>query len=117
MTKKKASQNGQAHSKPEAVRLLIDWHVPEGLTTTFANHSIIQRDGDEYFISFFELTPPLIIGTDEERRAALNELGSVRATCVSRIALSKDAFIAFTKAIEKNNAEATSKANGDTDAE
>jgi len=74
----------------EGILIPIEYDVPQGLSSRFANYMTIQQDGHEFYLSFFEITPPLALGTPEQRREQLKELGSVKGTCVARIVFSAE---------------------------
>ncbi|MGI6375131.1 MAG: DUF3467 domain-containing protein [Anaerolineae bacterium] len=86
----------------EGHELPIEWYVPEGLQTVYANHLIVQHTEHEFVISFFSLVPPLLAGSEEERRAQLDSLVSVRAVCVGRVAVSPSRYPAFVQALRDN---------------
>ena len=74
--------------EPEpSVQVRIDWHIPEGTTSKFANHVLIQRTEDAVFLHFFELRPPIVFGSAEEQHSQLKVLGTVRADCVASIVM------------------------------
>jgi hypothetical protein len=80
-----------------AVNLPIEWHFPEGLKSNFANHMIVQQDDSDVFLSFFELQPPVI--TSAADAVGLKSRKSIRATCVSKVVISKARFPVFVNAL------------------
>jgi hypothetical protein len=89
-----------AQKKPKLFAIPIDWQFPEKLETKFANHLLVQFDQNEFYISFFEMIPPLLLGTDEEQKKILGSLKSIPAKCVSRIVVSKERMPSFIKALQ-----------------
>jgi len=71
--------------QPGQVALPIEWHFPEGLQSRYATNAVAQNGQFEVIISFFEAQLPLLLGQPEENKAQLEQLGSIRAECVSRI--------------------------------
>lgn len=65
--------------------LPIDWHFPEGLQARYATNIVAQNGQFEIIISFFEAQLPLLLGQPEDNRARLEQLGVIRAECVSKI--------------------------------
>lgn len=63
---------------------------PPEIQTRFANNFVIQHDEDNFFLSFFDAWIPIIIGTEEEKKAQLDALEKIDAKCVSRIVVSPD---------------------------
>lgn len=74
---------GQQLSRP----IPIDWDVPKELTTRLATHFVVQNTGHEVIVSFFEVYPPLLVGTPEEQHATFEAIAGVRAECVGRVAI------------------------------
>lgn len=63
---------------------------PENLETHFANHTVAQFDADYFILSFFQAWPPIIMGTEEEKKEQLGQLEEIEAKCVARIVLTLD---------------------------
>lgn len=82
--------------------LRIEWYAPEDLQTVYANHLVVQHTEHEFIVSLFSLVPPLITGSEQEKRAQLNSLESVRAVCVGRFAISPSRYPAFVKTLQDN---------------
>lgn len=72
-------------------RLSINWVYPPDITTRFANNFVVQNDSEQFFLSFFDIWMPMIIGeTDEEKQSHLNAMEKVDAKCVARIVMSPE---------------------------
>jgi hypothetical protein len=70
--------------------ITIEWYVPQDMTSRYATNFIIQHSPREFFLSFFEIEPPIILGSPEERVNHAKGITSIRAKCVSRIALTPE---------------------------
>lgn len=82
--------------------LPIEWHVPDNQQTRYATNMVVSHGESEFFIYFFEIRSPLIMGTPEEQAAAVEQLDSVRAECVARIAVPSAKMQSFIKALQTN---------------
>ena len=87
---------------PAGKSLPIEWHCPEGLVSRYANHIVVQHTEHEFYLSFFEIPPPLVVGAPEEQMARLAQMGAVRAECVARIVVSAQAFQAFVRVLQSS---------------
>jgi hypothetical protein len=85
-----SEETDQQQQESEEITLSIDWHVPEGLQSRYANNVLVQAGRFEFVISFFEVQLPLLAGSPEENKAKLQQMGSVRADCVSKIVIPPD---------------------------
>ena len=68
--------------------LNINWKVPESIQTLHATNVLIQQRGTEFHLQFFEVLPPIVVGTPQEQAQAYQEMESVDGICVARIVLS-----------------------------
>lgn len=89
-------------NKPALMRIPIKHVFPEDLISRYANNVVVQHTEKEFFISFFEALPPLVIGTPEERVALTEALEAVESKCVARIIISADMMPSFIKTLQDN---------------
>jgi hypothetical protein len=110
MVDKKKSSNGKdkgdkptkpAVPAPMGVALSanIEWHIPEGLASIYANQAAMQIGPTETFINFFEIHAPIFAGTPEQVREQASKLKTVKATCVARIVIAHEFFPIFAKSV------------------
>ena len=66
----------------------IKWVIPNEIRTDHATHLIVQQQGSEFTLLFFEVRNPIFTGTPQEQIAAMQRLENIEATCVSRIVMS-----------------------------
>jgi len=68
-------------------RKVVPVEFPEGVVAAYANNLTAQRDGRMILLLFSQVTPPIIIGTEEEKQKQIEELRSVKALPVARVAI------------------------------
>jgi len=68
--------------------LPIKWHIPDNLITRYSNNVVIQSNGAEFILSFFEVIPPILIGSPDDIQVNLEGVDSIPATCVARVVVS-----------------------------
>jgi hypothetical protein len=88
-----------ADQNTSRILLPIEWHVPDDLVTRYANNLLVQHTEHEFIVSFFEMLPPLAVGSPEEQAAQLQAIGAVRAECVARVVVSADRMASFVEAL------------------
>jgi hypothetical protein len=93
----------------QVVELPLEWHFPENLVTRYANNVVVQHGEHEFIISFFEVFPPILLGSPEETRTELDQIESVQANCVARIIIPWDRMPGFIKALQSNQDKFVSK--------
>jgi hypothetical protein len=72
-------------------KLSINWVYSPDIATRFANNFVVQHDSEQFFLSFFDIWMPMIVGeTDEEKQVQLNAMEKVDAKCVARIVMSPE---------------------------
>lgn len=95
--------------------LPIEFVVPESLKSRYAMNVIVQHDKHEFYISFFEVAPPILVGTTEERLAQIGKITSIRSECVARIIVSPERMGDFIGAMQTNYAKYQAKQEGQDD--
>lgn len=68
----------------------IKWVIPDSIRTDHATHVVLQQQGTEFILLFFELQGPILIGTPEEQLAAHNQLDFIEAKCVAKLVMSME---------------------------
>lgn len=80
----------------------LEWKFPEDLVSRYATNLVVQHTEHEFVISFFEVTPPVVLGEPEEVVSTIHQLQSVPATCVARIIVSPERLEDFIRVLEDN---------------
>ncbi len=75
---------------PGMISKQIKWIVPDSIGTTYATHLLVQQQGSEFRLFFFEAELPLITGTQEEQMQAYQDLPEVNARCVAKVVMTAD---------------------------
>ena len=102
MTNKKKTAKKKTTLQALERTIPVEWYTPDEIKTYHATDMTVSFTGHDFVVSFFELRPPLILGSVSERIAQSKEIKSVRKQCVSRIAVNVDRMPAFIKAFQTN---------------
>lgn len=86
----------------EGVNVPLDFHIPKDIISRYATNMTIQPGENEFIISFFEVIPPMLLGTPEERARKIKSLKEVRAECVARVIVAADKLPSFIEAMQTN---------------
>ncbi len=89
----------------------IEWHIPEDLISGYATNMVVQHSEQEYVLSFFELLPPIILGTPQELEK-LDTMSSVRAECIARIIVSAERMPKFIQVLQQTLERVAAKQEG-----
>lgn|GEM_PF-1532028 len=104
------SKDGNVKITEKAVALPFERHVPETITTQYANHFVIQAPtGEDFYLSFFEAVPPDTIDMPEDQ--IREKIKSIRATCIARIVVSRDLAARIVTAIQSTLGKAQARKN------
>lgn len=93
----------EAKSEQQAIQQIaipLEWHVSEQIKSSYADNVIVQTRKHDSIISFFETQLPPFAGTEDENRAFLEKLDSVRAECVGRIIVAPELLPEIIKALQ-----------------
>jgi len=80
----------------------LEWHIPDDLPSQLATNLVVQHTGHEFILSFFQVSPPFILGGMEEIKQQLADIESVRAECVARIVVAGTRMPGFVRALQSN---------------
>ena len=89
-----------ANKAPSSLQLPLQWHVPDDLVCRYATNMLVQQSEHEFIMWFFEAKMPPIVGTPDEIKTQLEQLGSIRADCVARITVAASRMPEFVKVLE-----------------
>jgi hypothetical protein len=88
----------------------IQWHFPDDIASRYATNLVVQHTEHEFSISFFEVRPPILLGSPEDIQAALQRVESVPAVCVARIIVAAERMPEFIRVLQDNLAQYQVKA-------
>jgi hypothetical protein len=84
--------------EPVARVLAIEW--PEAGVAAFANHLLAVTDSKLSYLTFCQISPPAVVGTQEEQRRQLELMKSIKAQPVARVIVSIDTLRDMTKVLQ-----------------
>lgn len=93
-------------------QLPIEWHYPEGLKTGYATNFIVQHTEHEFYLSFFDFPPPILLGSEEQKLEQLERLESVRPSAIARIAMTPDRMEELIEMLQDNLSKYREKHSG-----
>jgi hypothetical protein len=102
-------ENGQTVEE-EGVELVVELAEPNDLQTRFANHMIVTRGPYESFITFYEIQPPTILGSPEEKEKQKKALKSIQGKAVARVVVPNQVVPSIIRALEENEEKAKQRA-------
>jgi hypothetical protein len=102
-TKRSPKQKIQERAVP------MEWDFPEDVGSAYATNMLVQATEQEFFVSFFETRPPVILKPED-----IETIKSLRAECVARIIISPDRMAEFVKVLKQqlDNFNARKKSKG-----
>jgi hypothetical protein len=86
----------------DGTSIVVEYEVKKNTPRGYATNLIVQHTEHEFIISFFDFEPPLVIGSDEERREQVKKLGHLKAKCIARIMVSPGRMEEFINALKTN---------------
>jgi len=89
----------------------IEWHIPEGTVSRYATNMVVQHSEQEFILSFFELLPPIILGSPQELEK-LEMMSSVRAECIARVIVSTERIPKFIQVLQQTLERVVAKQEG-----
>lgn len=80
----------------------ISFQTPEGFRTLYATNLVVQHTLHEFIVTFFEVIPPLLIGTPEMKKQQLESVREINGTVLARIAVSASRMEEFVQVLSDN---------------
>lgn len=94
-----ARKRGTNEVKRVEVSKPLKWEVPEDLPVVWVNNFVVQHTQHEFILTFFQVTPPILIKPTPEDLEAVE---SVPARAIARIALTPRAMAQLLDVIREN---------------
>lgn len=82
----------------------INWHYPEGLKSVYSTHVVVQHTDHEFYVSFFDAPPPIVMGSPEELQSKLESIEEISISCVARVVISPERMPELIAILENNYA-------------
>lgn len=86
----------------EQIAVPLVYDVPPDMPAGFVTNMVVQHTPQEFIVSFFEVQPPILLGTPEENRVALSQMKSMTARCIGRYVISPDRMREFVEVLKRN---------------
>jgi len=78
----------------------VEW--PEFGMPECANQLLAAFDGNSIYLMFCQVSPPVIVGTQEDQQKQLDQIESIKALPVAQLAVPLDAFRAMLKVLQEH---------------
>jgi hypothetical protein len=88
----------------EMMEIKLRFAMPEGMPSRHAHHLIVQVTDFEVVLMFFEVQMPVLYGSEEQQKNILDEMGGLRAYCVSKISVPKALYPAMAAVMSRTAA-------------
>ena len=84
------------------IQLPIVYVGLEDVPILFGNHFIIQHEQNEFILTAGQLTPPILLGTPEERLEQAKKLSYVPVRVVARLGFTRQRLEELIEALQEN---------------
>jgi hypothetical protein len=86
----------------DETELSIVWEVPTGFPTHYATHLVAQHSDEDFTITFWDLRPPVLMGSPDEKSQQVKALKEVRPTALARIVVTPRRMREFVQVMQDN---------------
>ena len=73
----------------ETIALPLVWIDPDSVEILFVNQMVVQRQGDEYILTFGQQSPPMLIGSPKDKMEQAEKVPYVAIRPAVRLGLTK----------------------------
>jgi len=95
----------------QGIAVPIEWCYPDNIISGYATNVIVQHTEHEFILSFFEVRPPILLGSSEELKEKALHIKSIKAECVARIIVSAERMPNFVRVLQDNLSKYQEKSN------
>ncbi len=85
---------------PEPVSLRIVMRDENELPVVFCNHVALVRQGEQWFLTFAQVVPPVVMGSQVEQTSQLRARGEVEARIIARIVMDSERIAEVAKLLQ-----------------
>ena len=89
-----------AEEQGKAIR--IDFTIPPDFPTKYASNLVVQHTEHDFTITFFDIRPPLLLGSADEKIRQLEEIETVKAAPIARIVVAASRMGEFVQVLQDN---------------
>jgi hypothetical protein len=101
MGKRRPAKKVDTPAEEVVMELPLNWG--DGGLAAFANNLVVQTDNNGcLYLSFYQVLPPLLVGTQAQRKEQASEIKSVKAMPVAKIAVTPDRFMKMLEVLNKH---------------
>jgi hypothetical protein len=86
----------------KSVNIPIDWNINESVIPRFSTDMFISHTENIFSLMFFEVSQPLLLGSEEEILSQIKSLKSIKADCVSKIYVAPATIPRLISALQEN---------------
>lgn len=90
------------NKEAERVGIPVKYVIPEDIVTQYTTDMVVQHSEHEFIISFWEIQRPVILGTEEERKAQAEMLKFLENRCIAKFAVTPDRMQLFAAVMKEN---------------
>jgi hypothetical protein len=88
--------------KDDGKALRIEFDVPADFPTKYASNLVVQFTEHDFTVTFFDIRPPLLVGTAEEKASQVAAMEKVKAAPLARIVIAASRMPEFVRVMQDN---------------
>ena len=85
---------------PDGIALPLVWIDPDETDISFVNQVLVQRQNDEYILTFGQQTPPILMGSPEENMERAKEIAYIPVRVAVRLGFTANRMAEFLELIQ-----------------
>jgi hypothetical protein len=89
-------------AEQEQISLPIEYVVGDALPSQYVTELVVQHNQENFILSFFEIRPPILLGSADTRKAALENLDHIEAHCHARLVIPAGKMADFVRVMQEN---------------
>lgn len=88
--------------KDQGKPVRIEFDIPSDFPAKYASNLVVQHTEHDFTITFFDVRPPLLVATTDDKASRLNAIETVKAQPIARIIVAASHMHDFVRVLQDN---------------
>jgi hypothetical protein len=95
-------EEGRMAESDDVLELSIRFEDASAAPAFYATNLVVQHTPHEFLLHFYDIVPPMLVGTDEEKRKQARALTQIVARPLARVVVAAGRMEEFIKVMQEN---------------
>lgn len=88
--------------KSQGIEIPIDWESPHA-PVVFSDSVVVRNTGHEFILYFYQVLPPLLVGTPEQQEEQIKKIDALKAFNVASVMIAPTRIPELIRLLQRNH--------------